>query len=68
MRIDPYTVLGIERDAGEREIKRAYRKLISQHHPDKLGDVPDELKRRAEDRAREINAAYERIKSERRFK
>jgi DnaJ like chaperone protein len=65
---DPYIVLGIERGAAERDIKRAYRKLISQHHPDKLGDVPDELKRRAEDRAREINAAYERIKTERGFK
>jgi DnaJ like chaperone protein len=41
---------------------------MSQHHPDKLGDVPDELKRRAEERAREINAAYERIKSERGLK
>jgi DnaJ like chaperone protein len=63
---DAYAVLGIQRSAAEGDIKRAYRKLMSQHHPDKLGsDVPDELKRRAEDRAREINAAYERIKSER---
>ena len=38
---------------------------MSQHHPDKLGNVPDELKRRAEVRARDINAAYERIKTER---
>lgn len=65
---DPYAVLGVTRDAHEREIKRAYRKLISQHHPDKLGDVPEELKRRAEERAREINAAYERIQSERGFR
>ncbi|MGA9828608.1 MAG: co-chaperone DjlA [Rhodanobacteraceae bacterium] len=64
---DPYAVLGVSRSDGAREIKHAYRKLISQHHPDKLGDVPDELKRRAEDRAREINAAYEKIKAERRF-
>ena len=64
---DPYTVLGIERGAEPRDIKRAYRKLMSQHHPDKLGDVPEELKRRAETQAREINAAYERIKSERGF-
>ncbi|HKE49041.1 MAG TPA: co-chaperone DjlA [Rhodanobacteraceae bacterium] len=68
MRVDAYAVLGLERGADERDIKRAYRKLMSQHHPDKLGDVPDELKRRAEDRAREINAAYERIKTERGFK
>ena len=65
---DPYAVLGITRDASEREIKRAYRKLISQHHPDKLGDVPDELKRRAEERAREINAAYEKIREEKGIK
>ncbi len=65
---DPYAVLGVARDASEREIKRAYRKLISQHHPDKLGDVPAELKRRAEERAREINAAYERIQAERGFR
>jgi len=59
---DPYAVLGLSRDADERAIKRAYRKLISQYHPDKLGDVPDELKRRSEERAREINAAYERLR------
>ncbi|MET0229738.1 MAG: co-chaperone DjlA [Rhodanobacteraceae bacterium] len=68
MRVDPYAVLAIDRTANESEIKRAYRKLMSQHHPDKLGDVPEELKRRAEERAREINAAYERIKTERGFK
>ena len=67
-RANPYLVLGLERNANERDIKRAYRKLMSQHHPDKLGDVPDELKRRAEERAREINAAYERVKAERGFK
>jgi DnaJ like chaperone protein len=65
---DPYAVLGLDRSAGDGEIKRAYRKLISQHHPDKLGDVPEELKRRAEDRAREINAAYETLRSERGIK
>ncbi|NCT67674.1 MAG: co-chaperone DjlA [Rhodanobacteraceae bacterium] len=66
--VDPYAVLGIERGAADRDIKNAYRRLMSQHHPDKLGDVPDELKQRAEERAREINAAYERIKAERGFK
>ncbi len=65
--VDPYVVLGITQEAEPRDIKRAYRKLMSQHHPDKLGNVPDELKQRAESRAREINAAYERIKGERGF-
>ena len=65
---DPYAVLGITRAAGEREIKTAYRRLMSQHHPDKLGDVPEALRRRAEERAREINAAYEKIRVERGLK
>ena len=65
---DPYTVLGITRDADERAIKRAYRKLISEHHPDRLGDLPEDMRKRAEARASEINAAYERIKAEKGFK
>lgn len=65
---DPYAVLGLARDANDREVKTAYRRLIGQHHPDKLGDVPEELKRRAEERAREINIAYEKIRAERGFK
>jgi DnaJ like chaperone protein len=65
---DPYAVLGIQRDTDERAIKRAYRKLISEHHPDRLGDLPEDMRRRAEARASEINAAYERIKAERGFK
>ncbi|HXP02055.1 MAG TPA: co-chaperone DjlA [Luteibacter sp.] len=65
---DPYAILGIQRNADDRAIKRAYRKLISEHHPDRLGDLPDDMRRRAESRASEINAAYERIKAERGFK
>jgi DnaJ like chaperone protein len=65
---DPYAVLGLEQSASVSDIKRAYRKLMSRHHPDKLGDVPEELKRRAEERAREINAAYEKIRVEREIK
>jgi DnaJ like chaperone protein len=58
----------VQRDADDRAIKRAYRKLISEHHPDRMGDLPEELRKRAEQRASEINAAYERIKAERGFK
>lgn len=65
---DPYAVLGVARDADERTIKRAYRKLISEFHPDRLGNMPEDLRRRAEARASEINAAWERIQSERGFR
>ncbi len=59
--VDPYAVLGIERGAAEGDIKRAYRKQMSQHHPDKLGDVPDELKQpRRGARARNQCGQYER--------
>lgn len=65
---DPYAVLGISRSVDDRAVKRAYRKLISEHHPDRLGDLPEAMRRQAEARASEINAAYERIKAERGFK
>lgn len=65
---DPYAVLGLQRDADNRSIKQAYRRLMSRHHPDKLGNVPDELKRRAEERSREINAAYETLREQRGIK
>jgi DnaJ like chaperone protein len=65
---DPYAVLGIDRNADDRAIKRAYRKLISEHHPDRLGDLPEDMRKRAESRASEINAAYDRIKELRGFK
>lgn len=46
--VDPYAVLGLARGASDRDIKLAYRRLMSQHHPEtKLGDVPDEVKRRS---------------------
>ncbi|HEX5961563.1 MAG TPA: co-chaperone DjlA [Rhodanobacteraceae bacterium] len=65
---DPYAVLGVAHDADERTTKRAYRKLISQFHPDRLGSMPEDMRRRAEARAKEINAAWERIQSERGFR
>lgn len=63
--VDPYAVLGVTTGASDAEIKRAYRKLMSQHHPDKLVGMPEEVRRRSETRSIEINAAYEHIKQER---
>lgn len=47
---DPYDVLGVKRDASIDEIKKAFRKLSHQHHPDKGGDAA---------KFQEINAAYQ---------
>lgn len=65
---DPYAVLGLTRSADDATIKRAYRKLMSEHHPDRLGDLPDDLRRRAVERASAINAAYDQIKHQRGIK
>ncbi len=60
---DPYATLGLAASAGDDEIRDAYRRLISEHHPDKVrarGGSAREIAA-AERRASEINAAYEKI-------
>ena len=66
---DAYVALGVEPDATPAEIKRAYRKLISQNHPDKLAarGLPESMRAVAEERSRELNAAYDLIKASRGF-
>lgn len=66
---DAYVALGVTPDAAPADIKRAYRKLISKNHPDKLAahGLPESMRAVAEERSREINAAYDLIKSSRGF-
>lgn len=54
MRIDYYRILGVSREASDETIKKAYRKLVFEHHPDRNPNSGT-----AEARIREINAAYE---------
>lgn len=55
--MNPYEVLGLKPGASQEEIKKAYRNLIKQYHPDQYGDNP--LKDLAEEKMREINTAYD---------
>ena len=62
-RDDPYRILGVTADASQAEIDQAYRRLMSQYHPDKYATAAPELRRKAEIRACEINGAYDRIRT-----
>ncbi|MEE8339986.1 MAG: co-chaperone DjlA [Xanthomonadales bacterium] len=65
-----YAQLGLTRKASDGEVKKAYRKLVSQYHPDKLVSrgLPEEMMNIAKTRVREINTAYDQIKQARGFK
>ncbi len=62
-----YKLLGVSEGAGDAELKKAYRRQMNQHHPDKLvaKGLPDEMMDIATRKAQEIKAAYELIKSSR---
>ena len=53
-RVDFYRILGVSREASDDVIKKAYRKLVFEHHPDRNPNSKE-----AEEKIREINAAYE---------
>ncbi|MBO7109862.1 MAG: TerB family tellurite resistance protein [Prevotella sp.] len=58
---DDYKVLGVTPQATDEELKRAYRKLALEHHPDRVAKLGDDVRRAAEKKFQEINAAKERI-------
>ncbi len=64
-----YVILGVKATATETEIKNAYRRLISQHHPDKLEaqGLSQEVMRQKKEKAQQIIKAYEVIKTARKF-
>ena len=64
---DPYVILGVSYVASDQEIKLTYRRLVRENHPDSLiaRGVPEEFIKLANDKLAAINAAYEKIQSER---
>jgi DnaJ-domain-containing protein 1 len=62
---DPYARLGVTSSASDDEVEQAYRRRISEFHPDRVANAAQEIRDLAGQRAREINGAYEEIKRQR---
>lgn len=64
---DAYEVLGVGAQASDAEVRRAYRRLMSQNHPDKLvaQGLPESMLAAAHERAQRINEAYDTVKQQR---
>ena len=64
---DAYVILGADKDLTDKELKRVYRRLLAQHHPDKLvaKGLPEEMMTIAKEKTQEIISAYELIKKQR---
>lgn len=60
---DPYQILEIARDATAEEIERAYKKLATQYHPDKVSHLGVELQKVAHEKMIEIQRAYAELKN-----
>lgn len=59
---NPYEVLGVPRNATQDEIKSAYKQLAGKYHPDKVSHLGEEFRELAEERFKEIQEAYQRLK------
>ena len=62
---DPYKILNVSRTATNEDIKKAYRDLVKENHPDKYSHLGESYQKEANEKLKKINEAYEKIKKER---
>jgi DnaJ like chaperone protein len=62
-----YEIMGIERNATEEEIKKAYRQMALKYHPDRVTHLVEDVRKAAEEKFKKVQEAYETIKKERGF-
>lgn len=62
-----YKILGIDSNATDDEIKKAYREMAKKYHPDKVAYLGEDVRKSAEQKLQEVNEAYEKIKKQRGF-
>lgn len=65
--IVPYEILGVSKEATDDDIKKAYRQMAMQHHPDKVAHLGEDNRKAAEEKFKRIQEAYEDIKKMRSF-
>ena len=62
-----YKILGIDSNATDDEVKKAYREMAKKYHPDKVAYLGEDVRKSAEQKLQEVNEAYEKIKKQRGF-
>ena len=62
-----YKILGIDSNATDDEIKKAYREMAKKYHPDKVAYLGEDVRKSAEQKLQEVNEAFEKIKKQRGF-
>ena len=66
--ISDYSILEINPNSTDDEVKKAYRKMAIKYHPDKVSHLGNELKNIAEEKFKSVNDEYQNIKKERNIK
>jgi len=62
-----YKILGIDANATDDEVKKAYREMAKKYHPDKVAYLGDDVRKSAEQKLQEVNEAYDKIRKQRGF-